>query len=275
MPRLIRQALEKAGITGTDRISTGVDVVGEIAIVRLERFSQKEKKRIGEALLAGLSNVRSVYEQVGGIEGDLRLRKVRHLAGARKTLTVHRENGCNYRVDVARCFFSPRLSTERLRIASAVGRGEEVLNMFAGVGPFSIPIAKKAPTSVTSCEINPYACKLHRENNRLNKVENLVDVVQEDARSLPSILKTRYDRLIMPHPSQADEFLPIALELAKKRATIHYYRHVLGRTQEEAAENLAREISELVPRRTKVAIRRVRAVGPRWSEMVADLKLNP
>jgi tRNA (guanine37-N1)-methyltransferase len=274
MPRLIRQALQRAGIRHSERVSTGVDVVGDIAIVRLEEFGPKEKKKIGEALLAELSNVNGVYEQVGGVEGELRLRSVRHLAGAKRTLTVHRENGCQFRVDISRCFFSPRLSTERLRIASVVRKGELVLNMFAGVGPFSIPVARSAGASVTSCEINPFACKLHRENNRLNRVDSLVKVLNDDAQDLPAKLKSKYDRIIMPHPSGADRFLPAALELARKKSVIHYYRHVLGRGEEEASQNLAKELSELVPRRAKYDIRRVREVGPRWFEMVADVKLG-
>jgi tRNA (guanine37-N1)-methyltransferase len=273
MPRLIRQALEKAGIRNTERASTGVDVVGDLAIVRLEEFGQREKKKIGEALLAELANVKGVFEQLGGIEGELRLRSVRHLAGVKRTLTVHRENRCQFRVDISRCFFSPRLSTERLRIASVVGRDERVLNMFAGVGPFSIPLARSSRARVTSCEINSYACKLHLENNRLNHVEALVDVVNEDALELPNKL-TKYDRIIMPHPSQADRFMPVALELAKKDAVIHYYRHVLGRTEEEAGRNLAEELSRLLPRKAKWKVRRVREVGPRWVEMIADVNLR-
>ena len=274
MPRLIRQALDRAGIEGAERVSTGVDVVGDIAIVRLEEFGQKEKKRIGEALLAELRNVNGVYEQVGGVEGELRLRSVKHLAGARRTLTVHRENGCQYRVDIARCFFSPRLSTERLRVASQVRKDELVLNMFAGVGPFSIPMARSSRTLVTSCEINPLACRLHRENDRLNRVESLVKVFNDDAQDLPSKLRPEYDRIIMPHPSQANRFVPAALQLAKRKAMIHYYRHVLGRTEEEARENLNKELSELFPRKARYDLRKVREVGPRWLEMVADVRLG-
>ena len=248
-------------------------MVGDIAIVRLEEFKPREKKRIGEALLTELSNVNGVYEQVGGVEGELRLRSVRHLAGAKRTVTVHRENGCQFMVDIARCFFSPRLSTERLRIASQVRRNESVLNMFAGVGPFSIPIAKSSRARVTSCEINPFACKLHIENNRLNRVDAL-EVLNEDAQELPTRLKSKYDRIIMPHPSQADRFVPVALRLAKKNARIHYYRHVLGRTEEEASHNLATELSELLPRSARYELRRVREVGPRWLEMVADVRLG-
>lgn len=273
MPRLIRQALEKAGVPHPERISTGVDIIGDIAIVRLEGFGPKEKRKIGDALIAAVRNVRSVFEQEGGIEGEHRLRTVRHVAGSRKTLTVHSENGCQFKVDVARCFFSPRLSTERLRVSEATGHGEKVLNMFAGVGPFSIPIAKKSNAEVTSCEINPYACRLHRMNDRLNVVGDLVTVRHEDASELGRKLKERYDRILMPHPSQADRFLPAALELVKRKSTIHYYRLVLGRTEEEASENLRNELKGLLPRRATFAIRKVREVGPRWLEMVADVRL--
>lgn len=274
MPRLIRLALERAGVDQPGRVSTGVDVIGDIAIIRLERFSSREKKKIGEALLDQTSNVKSVWEQVGGIEGELRLRRIRYLAGERRTLTTHRENGCAFRVDVRKCFFSPRLSGERQRIASEVDPGERVLNMFAGVGPFTIPIAKAAGARVTSCELNAYACRLHRENDRLNRVERLVRVVNEDAGDLPKKLKTKYGRILMPHPSQSNLYLQAALELAQRNSTIHYYRHVLGRDQEEAEEALREELSEMLPAGTRRQIRKVREVGPRWIEMVADLKLR-
>ena len=274
MPRLIRTALEKAGVARPERVSTGIDVVGDIAIVRLKDMANSERKRIGEALLRELKNVRVVFEQVGGTEGEHRLRRLRHLAGEKRTLTLHRENGCAFRVDVARCYFSPRLSTERLRVAGEVGRQEEVLNMFAGVGPFSIPIARLAGARVTSCEINTYACELHEENDSLNKVGGLIKVINADAGDLPSLTGSKYDRIIMPHPSKADRFLPIALELARKGAVIHYYRHVLGRDDEEASQKLAKELTELLPRKARYTTRRVREVGPRWVEVAADVRLH-
>ncbi len=221
-----------------------------------------------------VKNVRCVFEQEGGIEGEHRLRNLRHLAGEKRTLTLHRENGCVFKVDVARCYFSPRLSTERLRIARQAKSGERVLNMFAGVGPFSIPIAKFAGARVASCEINEYACELHEENDRLNKVEESVRVIKRDAEELPRKLKLKFDRVVMPHPSQADRFLPVALAMAKKGGTIHYYRHVLGQNQEEASESLVGEFSGLIPPGTRYSLRKVREVGPRWLEMVADLKLR-
>ena len=272
MSRLIRAALERAEVEDAGRVSSGVDVVGDIAIIRLEGFSSAEKKRIAGALLEELKNLRVVMEQKGGIEGEYRLRPLRHLAGEKRTITVHRENGCSFRVDVSRCYFSPRLSTERLRIATATGPGERVLNMFAGVGPFSIPIAKLKGARVLSCELNEYATRLHSENDALNKVERLIEVVNEDATNLPKTTKRRFDRVLMPLPSEANRFLPTALAMAKKGGIIHYYRHVLGEDEDEATVSLREELRALLPPRAAFTTRRVRDVGPRWLEMAAEIR---
>ena len=273
MPRLIRAALGRAGVEEAGRISSGVDVIGDIAIVRLEDFSASEKRKVAGALLEELKNLRVVMEQQGGIEGEYRLRTLRHLAGEKRTVTDHKENGCSFRVDVARCYFSPRLSTERLRIAEAVRPSEWVLNMFAGVGPFSIPIAKLKGARVLSCELNGYAAKLHSENDALNKVEGLVEVVNGDAADLPRATKRKFDRVLMPLPSEANRFLPTALAMAKKGGIIHYYRHILGVDEDEAGESLREELRELLPRRAAFNIRRVREVGPRWVEMTAEIRV--
>ncbi len=274
MPRLIRAALEKAGIGDAERASSGVDVIGDIAIVKLEGFTVAEKRKAAQALLTELKNVRVVMEQEGGIEGEFRLRKLRHLAGERRTLTLHRENGCAFKVDVSRCYFSPRLSTERLRVAEQVRPRERVLNMFAGVGPFSIPIARRKGARVTSCELNDYAARLHSENDRINKVESLVEVINADAGDLPGLTKPGFDRVLMPLPSEADRFLPTALELAKKGGVIHYYRHVLGENEQDAKSALREELRRLLSSRTRYSVRRVREVGPRWLEMVAEIRIG-
>jgi tRNA (guanine37-N1)-methyltransferase len=272
LPRLIRSVLDAAGVPDSGRVSSGVDVVGDIAIVRLADFGAEEKLKVGRVLLAQLKNVRVVMEQEGGIAGEYRLRRLRHLAGERRTLTVHRENGCAFKVDVARCYFSPRLSTERLRIAKAVKKDERVLNMFAGVGPYSIPIARLAGAKVVSCELNELAASLHEENDRMNRVERLVEVLHGDAADLPSMVRGKFHRVIMPLPSEADRFLPTALRLAKKGATVHYYRHVLGENEDEATLALEEELDGLLPPKSRYRVRRVRAVGPRWLEMVADIR---
>ena len=273
--RLIQKVMLDARISGTgDRVATGVDVVGDIAILKLQDLSSADKKRVAKALMKEVRSVKCVYEQEGGIEGEFRLRRLKHLVGEKRTLTHHKENGCVFKVDVAKCYFSPRLSTERLRLAGLVRPKECVLNMFAGVGPFSIEIAKKAGARVTSCEINEYACELHTQNNSLNKVADRVTVINADAGELSrGGGREKYDRILMPHPSQADKYLPVALSLVKGRGVIHYYRHILGRDEEEASAALLKELRELLPPRFRFETRRVREVGPRWVEMVADVRL--
>ncbi len=274
MPRLISEAARAARVPAGKRVSSGVDVVGDIAILRLSGLSEAAKKRVGKAILGEVRNVRCVFNQEGAVEGDYRLRSLEHLAGEDRTMTTHRENGCVFKVDVATCYFSPRLSTERLRVAKMASPAEKVLNMFAGVGPYSIPIARLSGARVTSCELNPRACEFHRENDRMNKVEGLVKVVEGDAINLPRLTRTKFDRVLMPHPSQADEFLPTALRMAKKGGVIHYYRHLLGNDEEEAAESLKTELRELLPPLTRYTARRVRVVGPRWVELCAEIRVR-
>ncbi len=251
-----------------------MDLIGDIAILGPKGEGKGATKGLAKALLEQLPNVKCVFEQEGAIEGEFRLRRLRHLAGERRTLTVHRESGCSFKVDVRRCYFSPRLSTERLRLANAVRRSERVLNMFAGVGPFSIVIAKKSGAMVTSCELNSYACRLHEENVRLNKVSDLVEVLNADASEIRKMLEGRYDRVLMPHPSASNRFLPEALSMASKGGLVHYYRHVLGRSEAEAARNLTAELADLLPAGCTYEARRVREVGPRWVEMAADIRVG-
>jgi tRNA (guanine37-N1)-methyltransferase len=249
-------------------------VIGDVAILGPKGEGKGMTKKLAAALLKELPNVKCVFQQEGGIEGEFRLRRLRHLAGENRTLTVHRESGCSFKVDVRRCYFSPRLSTERLRIAGRVRRSERVLNMFAGVGPFSIVIAKKAGARVTSNELNSYACKLHEENVTANKVSNLVEVFNLDAAELRKKLEGEFDRVLMPHPSAADRFLPVALSLTARGGLVHYYRHVLGRSEAEAAENIRAELEEVLPKGASFETRRVREVGPRWLEMAAEIRVR-
>lgn len=275
MARLIRRVLENTSVEGqAHSVESGIDVIGDIAILRLAGMNESVKREVATALLRNISNVRGVFEQEGGVEGEYRLRKLNHLAGENRLTTTHQENGCVYKVDLAQCYFSPRLSTERLRIAESVAPEEAVLNMFAGVGPFSIPISKKRKAKVTSCELNKAACRFHEENNRLNKVAGLIRVINANAAELPGILGCKFDRVLMPHPTRSNEFFPAALALSKRGARIHYYRQVPGRNQEEAEGSLSRELNPLLPTGASYTVRRVREVGPRWLEMVADIALG-
>jgi len=252
-------------------VESGIDVVGDVAIVKLRPGSEGKEGSLAEAILAEMKSVKCVYGQEGGIEGDYRLRKLRHLGGEARKTTLHKENGIRLKLDVETCYFSPRLSTERLRIAEQVAEGEKVLNMFAGVGPYSILIAKR--TKVWSCELNDAAFKFHLENNRLNKVVDRVRMIGGDAMLLPERLEGEgpFDRILMPHPSQSNLFLPAALSMLASGGVIHYYRHVSGEDAAEAEGSLVEEVRGIAPGVSVGSVRRVRVIGPRYIELVADL----
>src|SRR5947207_6046638 len=118
MTRLLRESLSGV-LPGEEMaaVESGIDVIGDIAILRINETLRDRGAAIGEALLRDLKNVKVVLGQEGAIAGEYRLRKLRHLAGETRTITLHKENGCRFKVDVETCYFSPRLSTERLRIA--------------------------------------------------------------------------------------------------------------------------------------------------------------
>ena len=252
-------------------LETGIDIIGDIAIVKLGEEAKESGPVVGEAIMASMKNVRAVFDQEGGLEGDYRLRRLRLIAGENRTLTLHRENGLRFMVDVEKCYFSPRLSTERARIADLVEDGEVVLNMFAGVGPYSITIAKRKKAEVYSDELNETAYRLHLENNKLNKVEARMKMLNLDAMVLPDHLKVRFDRILMPHPSQSDRFLGTAMGLLKKGGWIHYYRHVSGADVQEAQRNLGAELGRILGAGATFTSRKVREIGPHYIELVADI----
>ena len=170
--------------------------------------------------------IKTVLSQTSPVKGDHRVRELRLLAGENKTVTKYKEAGCIFSVDVEKCYFSPRLNHERLRIASQVSPNEIVVNMFAGVGCFSIIIAKKVPqTKVYSIDINPTAYQYMQENVRMNRVFGKVVPLLGDSKEIVETqLQGVADRVLMPLPEKALEYLPAALSALKKSGGwIHYY----------------------------------------------------
>jgi tRNA (guanine37-N1)-methyltransferase len=145
------------------------DQIGDIIVVRIPDSLLSKKKVIGETLLEAVHPARSVFYQSSDVSGDFRTRKLEVIAGEDNTETEYREYGCRFRVDVEKAFFSPRLSTERKRIADLVQDGEVLINMFGGVGMFSIVAAKMKNCTVYNIDLNPHASKLCEQNIKLNK----------------------------------------------------------------------------------------------------------
>jgi len=206
-----------------------IEFVGDIAIVEILPELDAHKDVVGKAILEAHKNVKTVLAKAGAVSGVHRVRKFDVIAGEPKTATVHKEHGCQYHVDLARVYFSARLSHEHRRVASLVMDGETVIDMFAGVGPFSILIAKTHErVKVYAIDVNSHAIELLRKNVKLNRVEDRVHPLLGDARQIINErLAGVADRVIMNLPEKAIEFVDVACRALKlEGGVIHFYSFV-------------------------------------------------
>ncbi len=191
------------------------ELIGGIAVM------QEKDVPAAELLLHSRPSLHTVLFPVSDVEGEFRTRRFEVLAGTPETRTVYTEYGHRFIIDLSAAYFSARLSTERQRIFDQVQEGEAVLDMFAGVGPFAITVAKKAGM-VVAADINSGAVELMIENLALNRVKNVLPVLS-DAGRLGRLLHWKFDRIIMNFPTGAWKFLPGAASLCRAGGTIHCY----------------------------------------------------
>jgi tRNA (guanine37-N1)-methyltransferase len=282
MRKHLREILSKA-LPSEDLayVHNSYDILGDIAILRLTDTSRKHAETVAQAIMDIHKNVKTVFAQTSPVHGDFRLRGLEHIAGEDRTVTVHRESGCQLLVDVAKCYFSPRLHYERIRIARQVRNGEVIVNMFAGVGSFSIVIARNSNAKkIYSADINQTAVKFMNGNVRLNRVYDVVKPMLGDAREITKELHGVADRVLMPLPEKALQYLPSALPALKKTGGwIHYYDFEHADKNEDPTvkvkTKVANKLQNLrVPFETKFS-RIVRSVGPRWYQIVLDIEVKP
>jgi tRNA (guanine37-N1)-methyltransferase len=257
------------------------DIIGDIAVIRIPKNLQQHSKLIAEAIIKTHREVKSVWRQSSAVSGEHRLRQLEFLLGERRTETVHREYGCRFKVDLKRVYFSPRLSFERTRIAKLVQPREVVLNMFAGVGCYSISIAKHSePLKVYSVDINPTAICFLNENRKLNRVSDGVVPIQGDAKQVINTeLRNVADRVLMPLPERSHEYLDCALSALKPAGGwIHYYAFEHAKKNEDPTEKVEAKVAEKLHglgASFHVTFGRiVRPIGPRWFQVVLDIQVR-
>jgi len=260
------------------QVYSAFDQVGDIVIVKIPDGLAGKKAVIAEAILANVKTAKAVFAQASAVRGDFRVRDLEFLAGENRTVTEYKEHGCRFKVDVAKAYFSPRLSTERQRIACLVGENETIVNMFAGVGTYSIVIAKANKTcKVYSIDSNPVANDLCAENAKLNKVyDRVVPICADAADAIRDQLTGMADRVLMPLPERAKEFIETAVMALKDKGVIHYFAHVRAGGKKEAKWLGAKDAHEAFKgydhKVTETTV--VREVGPRFYQIVADVEVT-
>jgi len=204
-------------------VKRSFDVVGDIAIIEVPKELVKKQKSIAQILINQHKNIKVVLKKSSIHEGTFRTQKLQHIAGEKRKETIYKENQVSIKLDVEKVYFSARLSTERKRIAELVKKNEEVLVMFSGCGIYPVVISKNTSAkNITGIEINPIGHKYALKNIELNKINN-VTFIQGDVRKKYLSLKQKFDRILMPLPMGAEEYLDIALKLSKPKAVVHFY----------------------------------------------------
>ncbi len=198
--------------------------VGKILIIEIPEGLEKKERVIAAAYLKANQQIETVVKKDEVHEGEYRLRKVKVLAGRNTKETIHRESGVLLKVHLEKAYFSARLVGERMRIAKQVKRGEEILVMFSGVGPYLLILAKHSPAArIYGIEMNPLAHQYALENIKLNNLPRKIVLYQGDVRKIVPQLGKRFDRIVMPLPKTGELFLDVALKAAKKDTIIHLY----------------------------------------------------
>jgi tRNA (guanine37-N1)-methyltransferase len=279
MPHMLKQVLGSIlSPEETAQVYSAFDQVGDIVIVKIPEELMPKKKLIADAILANVKTAKAVFAQVSPVKGDYRVRDLEFIAGENRTITEYKEHACRFKVDVAKTYFSPRLSTERQRIAEMVGDNETIVNMFAGVGTYSVVIVKANKTcKVYSIDSNSAASELDKINAKLNKVQDRVVSICGDAAEVIKVrLAGQADRVLMPLPERAKEFVDSAALALKEKGIVHYFAHVKADSKKGGQELGLQDAHSAFAKydHNVLGVRVVREVGPRIYQIVADISVR-
>ena len=245
-----------------NNLPTSYDVIGGIILIKISKDLAKYKKEIGKALLSSNKNIKTICLSEP-VTGEFRTRNITVIAGEKRTTTVHKEYGLSFEVDVKNTYFSPRLATERKRVASLVKPDEVVVDMFAGVAPFSIMIAKYAhPKIIYAIDKNDDAVVFAKQNIKRNNVLDKIEFINADAKKIHKILKEKADRIIMNLPFSAHMFFKDTLKITRKNSIIHYYDILEENKIQERINKLKKIAEENKTILTNLNVRKIKTYAP-------------
>ena len=275
MPNLKHHLVKQLTKKELAKVRNAFDIVGDVAVLEIPRELNKKQKIIAAAVLNMHGNVKAVYKEVGGRTGKLRLQKLQWLAGDKRTETTAVENGVRLKLDLAKVYFSPRIASERKRIYQQVKKPEQVLVMFSGVAPYVIEIAKHTPAKrVYGIEVNKTGHKYAGENVKLNKLESKVKLFCGDVKKvMPKLGK--FDRILMPLPKGAEDYLELAFRHIKRNGIVHFYDFLPEKEIPTAAVKKIKNISSKLKKKVKI-IKAVKCgqLAPRAYRVCVDFKVS-
>ena len=236
--------------------------IGDILILD-KNYSENNLKELSE-----IHNVKTIMK-IDHIQGTKREPVYKILHGS-QTETVHKENGCLFKLDLAKVMWSKGNNNERLRIAKLVGDGETVIDMFAGIGYFTIPIGVHSNASrVTAIEINPNSYHFLCENIELNKLNNITPVLGDCISETP---KYKADRIIMGYVKTTHHYLKTAISSLNEGGILHYHETVPEKLMK--TRPLERIISQANGREVELLkINKIKKYAPGVEHVVIDVRI--
>ncbi|WP_405289993.1 class I SAM-dependent methyltransferase [Methanobrevibacter sp.] len=254
-----------------ENLKTSFDTIGDIVILEIPDELYNKRQIIGDAAYE-FTKRKAIYMKKSAIKGTIRIRDLEFLAGSDDSVTIHKEHGVRLKLDVREVYFSPRLATERKRVMESVEDGEKILDMFCGIGPFPIVIARNKNVEITAVDINENAIRYLEENIELNKLKGTVKPYCGDVREVAKSFNCKFDRIIMNLPGLAYTFLDVAVDLIKDGGIINYYEFSDGYEQgikrlETACENAGKKVEI-------VNCRKVKSISPDEWHVAIDGKVS-
>ena len=206
-------------------VPSSFDIVGDILMFsEFPKELAKKEKIIGQTILENYPHIKTVLKKTKRYSGKFRTPKLKVIAGEKRKETICRENKVFIKIDVEKVYFSPRMSSERNRIAELIKPNESVLVMFSGSGIYPLVIAKNTSCKeVYGIEINPVAHKYALENIKKNKLDHKIRLFLGDVRKAMPKLNKKFARILMPLPKGGENFLDLAMRYAKKQGIVHFY----------------------------------------------------
>ena len=247
---------------------------GEVLTIKLPTNLKNYEKEIGE-VYAMILNCKTVLNDIGGISGVYREPNVAVIYGSTNTETIHKENGIKYKLDPQKIMFSSGNMDERLRMANISNTGETVVDLFAGIGYFTIPMAVYSkPKKIFACEINPVSYDYLCTNIILNNVTSLVEPLKGDNRKISP--KNVADRVLLGYFGDTHDFIPTALDCLKNHTgIIHYHDKFPEDTVPDDPLKIVKKIAEKYDRNAQLLrYKHVKTYAPGISHFVLDIQIG-
>lgn len=263
-----------------EKLPKGFQRIGDIIILNLHQDLLEHKKNIGQTVLE-IFKVRSVCNKTGSITGKFREPQIELLAGDEDTITTHIESGCKYRFDLRKVMFAKGNIVERTRIPKQVHLGEIIIDMFAGIGYFSIPIGVLSkPKKVYSIELNPTAFEFLKENLKINHIHNIEAINGDNRQIIDNLVEKgiKADRIIMGYLPPPKEFLTTAFKISKKETILHYEDLVTVGKEDEDIKRVVQDVQDVASKYNLninlLLSRKIKSYGPKIDHYVFDFKIS-